>query len=100
VLIPWLERNTFELINIPDILTFYRANLVRALVIDLAFATMDMREEIKNWEAFWNLQSGVEHVLIRFEITTRFTELVENPLHTGPYNFEKVDWPRFRNRFK
>jgi hypothetical protein len=26
--------------------------------------------------------------------------LVENPLHTGPYNFEKADWPRFRNRLK
>jgi hypothetical protein len=39
-------------------------------------------------------------VLIRFNITTRFTELVENPLHTGPYNLEKANWPRFRNRFK
>jgi hypothetical protein len=39
-------------------------------------------------------------VLIRFGIVIRFTELVENPLHTGLYNFEKVDWPRFRNRFK
>jgi hypothetical protein len=84
MLIPWLERNTFKLINTPDIPTFYRANLVRASVIDLAFATMDMREEIKNWKAFWDLQSGVEHVLIRFEITIKFTELVENPLHTGP----------------
>jgi hypothetical protein len=26
--------------------------------------------------------------------------LVENPLHTGPYNLEKADWLRFRNRFK
>jgi hypothetical protein len=55
VLIPWLERNTFELINTPDVPTFYRANLVRALVIDLAFATMDMREEVRDWEAFWDL---------------------------------------------
>jgi hypothetical protein len=39
-------------------------------------------------------------VLIRFGIATRFTELVENPLYTGPYNFEKADWSRFRNRFK
>jgi hypothetical protein len=38
--------------------------------------------------------------LIRFDIVTRFTELVENPLHTGPYNLEKADWSRFRNRFK
>jgi hypothetical protein len=39
-------------------------------------------------------------VLIRFGIATRFTELIKNPLHTGPYNIEKADWPRFRNRFK
>jgi hypothetical protein len=39
-------------------------------------------------------------VLIRFEIAIRFIKLVENPLHTGSYNFEKADWPRFRNRLK
>jgi hypothetical protein len=39
-------------------------------------------------------------VLIRFGITIKFTELVENPLHTGPYNLEKANWPRFRNRLK
>jgi hypothetical protein len=39
-------------------------------------------------------------VLIRFGIVIRFIELVENPLYTGPYNFEKADWPRFRDRFK
>jgi hypothetical protein len=55
VLIPWLERNTFELINIPDVPTFYRANLIRASVIDLAFAIMDMREEVRDWEVFWDL---------------------------------------------
>jgi hypothetical protein len=39
-------------------------------------------------------------VLIRFGIAIRFIELIENPLHTGLYNFEKADWSRFRNRFK
>jgi hypothetical protein len=39
-------------------------------------------------------------VLIRFRIVTRFTKLIKNPLHTEPYNFEKANWPRFRNRFK
>ena len=36
-------------------------------------------------------------MLIRFGIIIRFTELVENPLHTGPYNFDKANWERFRN---
>jgi hypothetical protein len=39
-------------------------------------------------------------VLIRFGIAIRFIKLIKNPLHTGPYNFKKVDWPQFRNRFK
>jgi hypothetical protein len=52
MLIPWLKRNTFELINTPDVPTFYKANLARASVINLAFATIDMREKIRNWEVF------------------------------------------------
>ena len=48
MLIPWLERNTFELINIPDVPIFYRINLARALVINLVFVTMDMREKIRD----------------------------------------------------
>jgi hypothetical protein len=59
-----------------------------------------MREKVRDWKILWDLQSEAEHVLIRFGIVTRFTELVENPLHTGPYNFEKIDWLRFRNRLK
>jgi hypothetical protein len=42
----------FELINISDVPTFYKANLIRALVINLVFVTMDMREEVRDWEAF------------------------------------------------
>jgi hypothetical protein len=59
-----------------------------------------MRDEVRNWEALWDLQSEADHVLIRFRIATRFTELVENPLHTEPYNLEKANWPRFRNHLK
>jgi hypothetical protein len=59
-----------------------------------------MREEVRDWEALWDLQSEAEYVLIRFGIATRFTELIKNPLHTGSYNIEKADWPRFRNRLK
>ena len=51
MLISWLERNTFELINTFDVPTFYKVNLARASVINLAFATIDMREKIRNWEA-------------------------------------------------
>jgi hypothetical protein len=61
---------------------------------------MDIREKVRDWEILWDLQSGAEHVLIRFGITIRFIELVENPLHTGLYNFEKADWPQFHNHFK
>ena len=39
-------------------------------------------------------------MLIRFEIAIRFIKLIKNPLHIRSYNFEKVDWSRFRNRLK
>jgi hypothetical protein len=42
------NNNKFELINTPDVPTFYRANLARASVINLAFATIDMSEKIRN----------------------------------------------------
>jgi hypothetical protein len=48
MLILWLERNTFELINIPDVPTFYRVNLVRVSVIDLVFATINIREKVRD----------------------------------------------------
>jgi hypothetical protein len=84
------------LINTPDVCTFYRQN-TRPLVIDLAFVIAEMYEEVRNWEIPHELQIGAEHVLIRFGVITRFTELVENPLYSGPYNLEKANWDRFRN---
>jgi hypothetical protein len=78
------------LINTPDVPTFYRQN-TRPLVIDLAFITAEMYEEIRDWEISHDLQIGAEHVLIRFGVITRFTELVENPLYTGLYNLEKAN---------
>jgi hypothetical protein len=51
----WNSERAEGHINTPDVPTFYRANLARASVIDLAFATMDMREEVRDWEAFWDL---------------------------------------------
>ena len=78
------------MINTPDVFTFYRQN-IRLSVIDLAFATAEMYEEVRDGETLHDLQIGAEHVLIRFGVTTRFTELVENPLYTGPYNLEKAN---------
>jgi hypothetical protein len=52
---------------------------------------MNIREKIRDWETLWDLQLKAEHVLIRFGIAIRFTELIKNPLHTEPYNFEKVN---------
>jgi hypothetical protein len=87
------------LINTPNVCTFYRQN-TRLLVIDLAFAIAEMYEKVRDWEVLHELQIGAEHVLIRFGVIIRFTELVENPLYTGPYNLEKANWDRFRNLFR
>jgi hypothetical protein len=78
------------LINILNVFTFHRQN-IRPSVIDLAFATAEMYEKVRDWETLYDLQIGAEHVLIRFGVTIRFTELVKNPLYTGPYNLEKAN---------
>jgi hypothetical protein len=40
------------LINIPNVPIFYKANLVRVSVINLVFATIDIREKVRDWKAF------------------------------------------------
>jgi hypothetical protein len=50
-----------------------------------------MYEEVRDWEVPHESQISAEHVLIRFGVIIRFTELMENPLYTGPYNLEKAN---------
>ena len=41
--------------------------------------------------------SGSDHVIIQFSVFINNENLVENPLYSNQYNFEKADWKKFEN---
>jgi len=41
--------------------------------------------------------SGSDHAMIQFSIYIDNGILVENPLYSNQYNFEKADWKKFEN---
>ena len=91
VLVGWLIRKGCELINIPDVPTYHRDDLVNISVLDLLFATQPMMEKMLNWEIPKSLLNESDHVLIRFNIVTERAELIKTILFISPYNLEKAD---------
>jgi ribonuclease HI len=96
-LILWLEQHNFELINEPDVYTYARNNGENASfsVIDLSFATKNLSESISDWHIDEENASGSDHEIIKFNIRTKATELVENPLCSQFFNYKKADWKKF-----
>ena len=44
---------------------------------------------------FWKISeqtAGLDHVIIQFTIHIDNGNLVENPLYSNQYNFDKADW--------
>ncbi|KAF1938313.1 hypothetical protein EJ02DRAFT_474145, partial [Clathrospora elynae] len=62
----WIEAQHLELINIPGIGTFFRPNMSRESVLDLAFATQDLAGKIEDWQVLPGL--GSDHHSILFAI--------------------------------
>src|SRR5213075_2788390 len=49
---------------------------------------------------FWEISkqtAGSDHVIIQFTIHINNGNLVENPLYSNQYNFNKADWKEFEN---
>src|SRR5204862_1717694 len=49
---------------------------------------------------FWEISeqtAGSDHVIIQFTIHIDNGNLVENPLYSNQYNFDKADWKQFEN---
>ena len=49
---------------------------------------------------FWEISkqtAGLDHVIIQFTIHIDNGNLVENPLYSNQYNFDKADWKQFEN---
>jgi hypothetical protein len=99
-LISWLNLYNCELINEPDVSTFTRKfrNSTISSVIDLAFATQNLFSQIFDWHVDENNASGSDHEIIKFNIRTKATELIENPLHSEFFNVKKADWKLFSEK--
>jgi len=92
-LITWLNSYNYKLINESDIITFYRKNdnLISSLVIDLAFTTQKLSEDISDWYINESNTSDSDHEIIRFNIRTKAAKLVENSIYSQFFNLKKAD---------
>src|SRR5436190_21175023 len=90
-LVKWLKNHQFDLQNESDNGTFHKDNLTRASVIDLVFST----ENISQYTSWWKdseYDIGSQHDMIFFSVARESDILVENPIYSCQYNFEKADW--------
>src|SRR5215471_1868383 len=94
-LITWLNSYSCELINEPDISTFFRSNLSTNSVIDLSFATQKLYSLVSDWYIDDSNASGSDHEIIIFSIRTRLTELIDNLICSEFFNTKKADWKLF-----
>ena len=84
----WLNRYSCELINKFDISTCTRST---NSVINLAFATQNLYQQISDWYIDESNTSGSDHEIIKFYIRTKKTKLVDNPLYSDFLNLNKAD---------
>ncbi len=93
-LIKWVNIHKCNLINTSDINTYHSYSDQSSSVLDLAFASKNMRNHIKNWHIDENANTEFDHEVILFTIVTKKVKLVENSLNAS-YNLQKVDWKDF-----
>jgi hypothetical protein len=84
-LLSWLDSYSCELVNEPDILTWIRPGSAGS-VIDLSFATQRLYTEISEWYIDELNATGSDYELIRINIRTQATELVDNFLCSAYFN--------------
>ncbi len=96
-MITWLNSYNCELINESDTATFYRKNdnSTSSSVIDLAFTTQKLSENISDWYINEFNTSDSDHEIIRFNIRTKAAELVKNSICSQFFNLKKADWKLF-----
>ena len=93
-LVDWLDKYNFELLNEPDLQTCYKSN---TSVIDLTLVTKNLNNKLNLMWEISEKASGSDHAIIQFSVYIDNGNLVENPLYSNQYNFEKVDWKKFEN---
>ncbi len=93
-LIKWINLHKCNLINTSDINTYHSYSNQSSSVLNLAFASKNMRNHIKNWHIDENANTEFDHEVISFTIVTKKVKLIENSLNAS-YNLQKVDWKDF-----
>jgi hypothetical protein len=93
-LINWVNLHKCDLINTSDIDTYHSYSSQSSLILDLAFASKNMRNHIKNWHIDENADTEFDHEVILFTIVMKKMKLIENSLNAS-YNLQKVDWKDF-----
>ncbi len=93
-LIKWVNLHKCNLINTSDINTYYSYSDQSSSVLDLAFASKNMHNHIKNWYIGENADTEFNHEVILFTIVIKKVKLIENSLNAS-YNLQKVNWKDF-----
>ncbi len=90
-LIKWVNLYKYNLINTSNIDTYHSYLSQSSLILDLAFASKNMRNHIKNWHINENANTEFDHKVILFTIVMKKVKLIENSLNAS-YNLQKVNW--------
>ncbi len=98
-LINWINLHKCNLINTSDINTYHSYLSQLSSILDLAFASKNMCNHIKNWHIDENANTEFNHEVILFTIVTKKVKLIENSLNTS-YNLQKVDWKDFEKHLQ
>ncbi len=93
-LIKWVNLHKCDLINTSDRDTYHSYSDQSSSVLDLAFASKNMHNHIKNWHIDENTDTKFNHEVILFTIITKKVKLIENSLNAS-YNLQKVNWKDF-----
>ncbi len=93
-LINWVNLHKCNLINTSDINTYHSYSSQSSSILDLAFASKNMRNHIKNWHINENADTEFDHEVILFTIVMKKMKLIENSLNAS-YNLQKVNWKDF-----
>ena len=93
-LIKWINLHKCNLINTSDINIYHNYSNQLNLILDLAFASKNMCNHIKNWYINENANTEFNHEVILFTIVMKKVKLIENLLNVS-YNLQKVDWKDF-----
>lgn len=73
-----MNSHKCDLVNTPDIETYHSYSRRSSSVLDLAFASKNMHNHIKDWHIGEDADTGSDHEVILFSIVTEKVTLVDD----------------------